>query len=368
MSGATRIRAQAWYVERVVLHVDLDQFIVAVELARRPGLRGRPVLVGGDGDPMRRGVVAGASYEAREYGVRSGTPLRTAAARCPQAVFLPLDRDAYLAASAEFIAALREIPGTLEVAGWDEAFVLVDTGDAEQTARSVQALVRGRTGLACSVGIGDNRLRAKLGAGFAKPAGVFRLGSANWWAVMAERTPEALWGVGRKTSARLAALGVRSVRDLAEADVGWLAGIFGPRTGPWLATLARGEAATAVRADPPAARSRGREFTFQQDQTDLGALRSEVRRLARQVAGDLGGMGVLARRVVVKLRQAPFSTRTHGVRLGSPTRDPSVIEEAALAAFDDFELRRPVRLVGVRAEVGRSAADLTAGPREGHRH
>ena len=356
-------------MERVVLHVDLDQFIVAVELARRPGLRGRPVLVGGDGDPTRRGVVAGASYEAREYGVRSGTPLRTAAARCPEAVFLPLDRDAYLAASAEFIAALREIPGTLEVAGWDETFLLVDTGDAEQTARSVQATVRGRTGLACSVGIGDNKLRAKLAAGFAKPAGVSRLDAANWWAVMAERAPEALWGVGRKTSARLAPLGVRSVRDLAEADADWLAGHFRAPLrdrgwSPWRAGRPQ------LRCVPNGLlpRSRGREFTFQQNQTDLSALRSEVRGLARQVAADLGDVGVLARRVVVKVRQAPFSTRTHGVRLGSPTRDPAVIEEAALAALDDFELRRPVRLVGVRVEVGGSAAGLTADARGDYRH
>ncbi|MBO0773869.1 MAG: DNA polymerase IV, partial [Actinobacteria bacterium] len=104
-------------MERAVLHVDLDQFIVAVELLRRPELRGRPVLVGGTGDPSRRGVVAGASYQAREHGVRSGTPLRTAAARCPEAVFLPLDKPAYEAASEEFLAVLAGLVEVVEPAG-----------------------------------------------------------------------------------------------------------------------------------------------------------------------------------------------------------------------------------------------------------
>ncbi len=346
-------------MERIVLHVDLDQFIVAVELVRRPGLRGRPVLVGGTGDPTRRGVVAGASYEARERGVRSGTPLRTAAARCPEAVFLPLDRDAYLAASAEFMATLRETASTVEAAGWDEAFLLAaaeDDADAERTARYVQAAVHARTGLACSIGIGDNKLRAKLASGFAKPAGVFRLDAANWWAVMGERPAQALWGVGPKTSARLAALGVRTVRHLAAADEESLAGAFGPRTGPWLAALARGEDSAPVRAERPPPRSRGREVTFQRNLTDMDAVRSEVGRLARQVAADLADGDLLARRVVVKVRLAPFSTRTRGVRLQSPTRDPALLEGAALAALDGFELLRPIRLVGVRGEAGPAVA------------
>src|SRR4029077_6029692 len=105
-----------------VLHVDLDQFVAAVELLRRPELRGRPVVVGGDGDPTKRGVVSTASYVARAFGVHSGLPLRTAARRCPDAVFLPVDREAYEAASSEVMATLREIDAVLEVIGWDEAF------------------------------------------------------------------------------------------------------------------------------------------------------------------------------------------------------------------------------------------------------
>ena len=128
-------------VTRWVLHVDLDQFIAAVEMLRRPELRGRPVVVGGDGDPTKRGVVSTASYQARAHGVHSGVPLRVAARRCPDAVFLPVDRDAYDAASAQVMATLRSFDAVVEVLGWDEAFLGVDTDDPEALARSVQARV-----------------------------------------------------------------------------------------------------------------------------------------------------------------------------------------------------------------------------------
>lgn len=339
---------------QAVLHVDLDQFIVAVELLRRPELRGRPVLVGGTGDPARRGVVAGASYEARAHGVRSGTPLRTAAARCPEAVFLPLDRPAYEAASAEFLAALRALAAVVEPAGWDEAYLLASAEDLAGFAREVQAAVRARTALSCSVGIGDNKLRAKLASGLAKPGGVARLDAGNWDEVMATRPAGALQGIGRKSAARLAELGIGTVGELATADLAAMAAAFGPTIGPAMVATARGLDADPVRAQPPAARSHGREITFQQDLSDPAALRWHLRRLAGQVAADLAAGGELARRVVVKVRQRPFVTRTHGVGLAVPTRDPALLAEATAAAFARHELTRPVRLLGVRAEVDRA--------------
>ncbi|MGZ4150245.1 MAG: Y-family DNA polymerase, partial [Actinomycetota bacterium] len=160
---------------RVVLHVDLDEFIAAVEVLRRPELAGLPVVVGGDGDPTKRGVVSTASYEARTFGVHSGMPLRTAFKRCPEAVFLPVDEDAYHAASREVMATLRTFPAVVEVAGWDEAFMEVATDDPEELARDVQRAVLARTRLWCTVGVGDNKLRAKLASGFGKPRGVFVL-------------------------------------------------------------------------------------------------------------------------------------------------------------------------------------------------
>jgi DNA polymerase IV len=333
-----------------VLHVDLDQFIAAVEVLRHPELRGRPVVVGGDGDPAKRGVVSTASYEARAHGVHSGLPLRTAARRCPEAVFLPVDREAYEAVSAVVMATLRESGAVVEVFGWDEAFLAVDTGDPERFARQVQARVRAATRLDCTVGIGGNKLQAKLATGFGKPAGVFRLTGENWFEVLGGRPADALWGIGPKTAKRLAALGIRTVSELAAADPHDLAARLGPATGPWLVSIARGHDYSRVTDAPYRARSRSRETTFQQDIDDWAVVRGEVARLAGLVAADIAAEQRPAARVVVKVRYAPFMTSTHGHPLTEPATDAAAIEGAALAALERFTGRRPVRLLGVRAE------------------
>ncbi len=162
-------------MQRFVFHVDLDQFIAAVEILRRPELAGRPVVVGGDGDPTKRGVVSTASYEARAFGIRSGMPLRTALKKCPDAVFLAVDADHYQIASREVMATLRSFPAVVQNAGWDEAFMEVLTDEPEGLARDVQRAVVDRTRLWCSIGVGDNKLRAKIASDMAKPQGVFRL-------------------------------------------------------------------------------------------------------------------------------------------------------------------------------------------------
>ncbi|MCT9933631.1 DNA polymerase IV [Planotetraspora sp. A-T 1434] len=336
-----------------MLHVDLDQFVAAVELLRRPELRGLPVVVGGDGDPTKRGVVSTASYEAREYGVHSGLPLRTAARRCPDAVFLPVDREAYEAASSEVMAALRELDAVLEVIGWDEAFLAVETDDPEEMAQLVRRRVREPTGLECTVGIGRNKLQAKLATGFGKPGGVFRLTGETWFEVLGDRPADALWGIGPKTAKRLAAVGLTTVAELAAADPAALAGIFGPASGPWLVRLAHGRDDSPVTATPYLARSRSRETTYQHDLRDWDEVRREVAHLARRVAEDVAAERRPATRVVVKVRYAPFVTHTHGHALPAPTADVAEIERAALAALDEFTERRPVRLLGVRAELPR---------------
>ena len=333
-----------------MLHVDLDQFIAAVEVLRHPELRGRPVVVGGDGDPAKRGVVSTASYEARGHGVHSGLPLRTAARRCPDAVFLAVDREAYEAVSAEVMAVLRDTGAVVEVQGWDEAFLGADTGDPEGLAAAIQRRVRAATGLDCTVGIGENKLQAKLATGFGKPAGVFRLTYQNWFDVLGGLPTDALWGIGAKTARRLGELGIGTVAGLAAADPGALAAEFGPATGPWLVLLARGHGERTVDDAPYLARSHGREVTFQQDIADWAQVRAEVARLAEQVAAELADGGRPAARVVVKVRYAPFITQTHGVALAEPGVDAAAIRQAALAALDRFAGRRPVRLLGVRAE------------------
>ena len=339
-----------------VLHVDLDQFIAAVEVLRRPELAGRPVVVGGHGDPTRRGVVATASYPAREFGIHSGMPLRTALARCPEAVFLPADNPTYEAASAQVMAVLRSIGGVVvEVLGWDEAFVgatVEGPADAEALAGRIQEAVWARTRLSCAVGIGDNLLRAKIATEFGKPGGRFTLTAENWSEVMGHRPTRALWGIGAKTAAKLAERGLHTVAELGAADPEALAADLGPAMGPWYVQLGRGLGRVEVRGEPWVARSHGREETFPADLTDWADVQAATAVLARRVAQDVVAEGRPAARVAVTVRFAPFTTRSRSMTLAEPTSDAAKLQAAALEVLARFSPGRPVRLVGVRAEFG----------------
>jgi DNA polymerase-4 len=167
---------------------------------------------------------------------------------------------------------------------------------------------------------------------------------------MGREPANALWGVGTKTAAKLAELGIATVADLAAADIAAVARRFGPTIGPWLVATARGLDSSHVSGEPYVPRSRGREVTFQQDIDDWERVRAEVLQLAGQITQDVVTEGRPAVRVVVKVRYRPFFTATHGVPLGAPSANQAEIEQAALAALDKFSDRRPVRLLGVRAE------------------
>jgi DNA polymerase-4 len=337
-----------------VLHVDLDQFLVAVEVRRRPALRGLPVVVGGRGDPTERGVASTASYEARAHGVHSGTPLRTAAKRLPaDAVFLPVDKPAYDEASAEVMVTLRSFPVDVEVLGWDEAFVGPHdrTVDPLALAEDIRARVVERTGLTCSVGIGDNKLQAKLATSFGKPDGVGRLVSADWESVMGPRPVDALWGIGSRTRKRLEALGVLTVDDLAATPAADLAAEFGPNIGPWLRRLGRGVDSSPVDPTPWVPKAHGREETVQQDLDDWDEVAALVRRLAVQVAEDIAADGRPAARVSVKIRYVPFETKSRIRKLPEPVADADSLGDAGVALLDGFDHSRRVRLVGFRAEM-----------------
>ena len=337
-----------------ILHVDLDQFQVAVEVLRRPELGGRPVVVGGHGDPTEpRKVVTCASYEARAFGVRAGMPLRAAARRCPDAVFLPLDADAYEAASTRVMTTLRGFPVEVEVWGWDEAFVGARTDDPEGLARDVRVAVGRATGLSCSVGIGDSLQRAKLATGFAKPAGISRLDRDSWMPVMADRGTDALWGIGTRTARKLADHGLTTVGRLAAADPADLAGWFGPTIGPWLRQMALGEGSRQVSSAPRVARSRSHVTTFPHDLTDRTEIEQQIANIARALTGDVVADGHTVRRVAVVVRTATFFTRTRITTLPGPTSDASEVVRAALGLLERFELDRPIRLLGVRVEFPR---------------
>ncbi len=335
-----------------VLHVDLDQFLAAVEVLRRPELAGRPVVVGGDGDPLRaRQVVSTASYEARVFGVHSGMPLRSAARKCPDAVFLPVDRPVYEAASEEVMRTLRGFPVEVEVWGWDEAFVGARTRDPDALARAIRQAVLDRTQLSCAVGIGDTKLTAKTATGFAKPGGVATLTRPEWLTVMGAKPTDAIWGIGSRIAARLHALEIDTVAELAGADWDRLAGAFGPRTGPWIASLGRGGADTEVSSTPWVAKGRSRETTYPADLVDRDEIAAEVRTLAEQVTRDVVAEQRIVTRVALKLRTAAFFTRTRISKLPEPTVDPAVVAARAVELLEKFPLDRPVRLLGVRVEL-----------------
>ena len=336
-----------------VLHVDMDQFIAAVEVLRRPELAGLPVIVGGRGDPSERAVVSTASYEARAFGIGSGMPLKIAARKAPDdAVFLPVDHEAYEAASAEVMTALRALPGiVLEVVGWDECFLGVTSDDPEAVARAAQSAVRDATGLHCSVGIGDNKVRAKIATEFGKPRGVFRLTAENWFEVMGDRATRDLWGVGPKVQKRLALHGITTVQELADADEQELIGEFGPRMGVWYHGLGSGLGPSVVDDTPWVARSHSRETTFPQNLVDPAQIESALRELAGQAFDDCAAEGRPVVRAHLKVRYAPFETRTFGRKLPEPTTEREVFVAAALALCATLDAAREVRLLGVRAEM-----------------
>src|ERR1700733_4967603 len=337
---------------RWILHVDLDQFLASVELGRRPELVGLPVIVGGNGDPTeaRKGVTC-ASYQAREFGVHAGMPLRTAARRCPDATFLPSDPAAYDAASDQVMGLLRDLGHPVEVWGWDEAYLGADVEDPITLAEQIRTVISSATGLSCSVGVSDNKQRAKVATGFAKPAGVYTLTEANWMTVMGDRPVDALWGVGPKTTKKLGALDITTVWQLAHTDAELLTSTFGPRTGLWLLLLANGGGDYPVSSEPWVPRSRSHVVTFPQDLTERDEMDSAVTELAQRALSEVVAASRVVTRVAVTVRTATFYTRTKIRKLDRPTTDADVIVAAALRVLDLFELDRPVRLLGVRLEL-----------------
>jgi DNA polymerase-4 len=337
---------------RWVLHVDLDQFQAAVEVRRNPALAGQPIIVGGNGDPNEpRKVVTCASYPAREFGVRAGMPLRTAARKCPDATFLPLDTEAYDEASEEVMGLLRDLGHPVEVWGWDEAYLGADVEDPFQLAEQIREVVAAGTGLSCSVGISDNKQRAKVATGFGKPAGTYALTEDNWMAVMGDREVDALWGVGPKTTKKLAGMGITTVADLAATDAQLLTSAFGPTTGLWILLLAKGGGDTEVSAQPWVPRSRSHVITFPSDLTDRAEIDSAVVELATATLSEIIGQGRIVTRVAVTVRTKTFFTRTKIRKLPSASTDAELITKTALELLDQFELDRPVRLLGVRLEL-----------------
>lgn len=336
----------AW---RCILHVDMDAFFVAIEQQRDPELRDRPVVVGGAGDPTRRGVVSTASYEARRCGVHSGMPLRTAHQRCPECVFLPVDHARYTAISRQIKDILSGFSPAMEDAGIDEAFLdLTDSPeDPRTTALAIKKHIRATTGLTCSIGIAPNKLLAKLASDMDKPDGLVILDRDDLERRIWPLPVRKLRGVGPKTQEKLRALGVTTIGELARLSNTELVEHFGQAHGRYLHEAARGidERPLITRWQP---RSFSRETTFEIDVEDWVELERTLEALSRSVAGRLRQRGYRGNTVTVKLRYADFDTHTHGCTLPAPSDDPDTISDAAHHCLRRFPLTQRCRLIGVR--------------------
>ncbi len=335
---------------RKILHVDMDAFYAAVEQLRRPELRGKPVVVGGDGNPHRRGVVSTASYEARAYGIHSAMPLRIAYRKCPHAIFLPVDFAAYGDYSQRIMTILREYAALVEPLSLDEAFLDVSNrpGDAVALAHEIRRRINMETGLTASIGIGPNKLLAKIASGLHKPDAVTEIRADTATEVLRELSTTVLWGIGPKTGAKLEqTLGVRTVGQLQEITLEALHDLLGTHHGDSLYRLCRGEDDSPVIStwEP---KSVSRETTYQYDSRKRETIVRTIEALADDVTESLHDEGCRGRTITLKIRYHDFQTTTRAITLPEPIDDATSIRQSAVSLLDRFPLDRPVRLVGVR--------------------
>ena len=346
--------------------LDCDAFYVSIELQRRPELRGLPVVVAGSGP---RAVVTTASYEARRFGVGSAMPASRARRLCPQAVFLAPDFPTYREVSARVMGIVRAQVDRVEVVGLDEAYL--DVGGLLSPRAAMRRLVeriRGETGLTCSVGIGPNKLVAKVASEAEKREGFVVLSRAQACARFGDSPPGLVPGIGPKTAARLAALGLTTLAELAGASEALLVERFGPNLGRELGRRARFEHDGEVGAARKVA-SESRERTFDRDVRDAGELCAALERMSGELCSSLAAHSRCGRTIGIKVRLDDFTTVTRAHTLPEPTADPRLVNAVAQRLLREYAPSRPVRLLGVRVaglgpsgEAERSRVDAGSAP------
>ena len=334
---------------RTILHADLDAFYSSEEQLDRPELRGKPVLVGGP--PEARGVVTTASYEARPYGVRSAMPMSRALRLCPHAIRVSPRFDRYAEVSRQVMAIFRSITPLVEPLSLDEAFLdvtetVASYGGREALARRIKNLVREKTGLTVSIGVGTNKTVAKIASDMGKPNGLVVVPAGQEASFLAPLPARALWGIGPKAEAVLAGAGIRTIAQLADAETAHVEALLGSR-GPLLQGMAQGRDERPLETAHER-KSIGAETTFPRDLADGPELRAELARLAHGVAKHLASKGVRARTVAIKLRYSNFRTITRQSSRATPTNDEVEIAATAGALLDGVASPDDrFRLVGV---------------------
>jgi DNA polymerase IV len=347
-----------------VAHLDADAFYVSIELGRRPELHGQPVVVSGTGP---RAVVTTASYEARRFGVGSAMPAARARRLCPQAVFLPPDFQTYREVSRRMMEIVRRQVERVEVVGLDEAYLdLSGLFSPRAAMRRLVAEIAGEVGITCSVGIGENKLIAKVASDAEKPAGFVVLSRREACERFASARPGLVPGIGPKTAAKLETMGLTTLGALAAADEHALVERFGPNLGRDLQRRARFEHAGPVSSARKVV-SESRERTFDTDLSDAGQMRALLREMALSLCESLSRNGRSGRTIGIKVRLDDWTTVTRARTLGAPTCDGELVAAEALRLLDAYAPPRPVRLLGVRvAGLHAEGEPAPAGAAEGH--
>ena len=337
----------------MILHVDMDAFYASVEQRDNPELRGKPVVVGGT--PEQRGVVAAASYEARQFGVYSAMPSGTALRLCPEAIFIPMRMDYYRKISGQLNEILRRFTPLVEPLALDEAFLDVKDsirlfGSALRIAESIKRDIQEQLGLTASVGIAPNKFLAKIASDIDKPDGLYQVPQPVQSFLDALPVTR-LWGIGKVSAGKLDRLGIRSIADFRCADHQLLERTLGHNI-DHLLRLAQGEDDRTVTVDADA-KSISRETTFVEDVQDMEVLESTLMRLTEDVAARLRHSGLFAKTVGIKLRFADFKTVTRDQTHAASTNVTRTIWTSARqllqSAVDGRDLG--VRLIGVRLQA-----------------
>lgn len=334
---------------RRILHIDMDAFFAAVEQKRHPELIGKPVVIGGSGDPMQRGVVSTASYEARKFGIHSALPLRTAYKLCPEAVFLPVDYEEYSRVSGEVKNILREFSPVMEDVGIDEAFLDIPESaeSSEEISKKIKEKIKAELDITCSIGIAPNKLLAKIASELKKPDGLTIINEGDVEKIIWPLAVRKLWGVGPKTEAYLKSININTIGELAVMPLEKLTEHFGPSYGNYLYEASKGidEGALVTHWEP---KSSSREITFQRDTNDWQTLAKTLAGLTKEVSEDLKRSGYLCRTVTIKIRFEDFKTYTRAKTMPEFTDSNEIIRKTAFEALSRIELKKKVRLVGVR--------------------
>lgn len=327
----------------------MDAFFAAVEEKRHPELRGKPVVIGGSGDPTKRGVVSTASYEARKYGIHSALPLRTAYKLCPKAAFLPVDYEEYARVSRIIKNTLKEISPVMEDVGIDEAFLDISEVDmsSEDISREIKRRVKEETGLTCSVGIASNKLLAKIASDMQKPDGLTIIGEKDIENRIWPLAVRKLWGVGPKTEAGLRGMGINTIGELASMPLDRLVENYGESYGHYLYEASRGidESPLVTHWEP---KSVSRETTFQLDTNDWQTIAKTIAALTQEVVEDIRQREYKGKTVTLKVRFSDFKTYTRARTVDNPTDSADEIRRAAFHCLKRIELTKKVRLIGVR--------------------